>query len=212
MDDKWLRILRLLSLALAVLLVITLVVAGLWPPGHGTQGVKAEGVGDLLTTLVGYATLILLFFFGLMVMFEMATGRIDLSLLLSEPDSGGKASMSRFQLLIFTFVIAFSLFLITVSTKKFPAVPPEILTLLGISASTYAVSKGINASNSGTAAKHADTAQGAAADAKQHAGNAQDAAAKAASAQAAAEAAAAAAKQAAAKRVPDKPAPPPEIR
>jgi hypothetical protein len=209
MDDKWLRIIRLLSLALAVLLVVTLVIAGLWLSGHGAQGAKAEGVSDLLTTLVGYATLILLFFFGLMVMFEMATGRIDLSLLLSEPGSGGKASMSRFQLLIFTFVIAFSLFLITVSSKQFPKVPPEILTLLGISASTYAVSKGINASNAGTAAQHADTAQGAAADAKQHAGTAQDAAARAASAQAAAETAAAAAKQAAG--VPGRPAPPPLI-
>lgn len=104
---------------------------------------------DKLTILVGYTTLLLLFFFGLMVLFEMARGRIDLALLLSEPGADGKgsgASMSRFQLLIFTFVIALSLFLITVSAKKFPSIPTEVLTLLGISASTYAVSKGIQAS------------------------------------------------------------------
>jgi hypothetical protein len=104
---------------------------------------------DRLTILVGYVTLLLLFFFGLMVLFEMARGRIDLALLLSEPGVDGKgsaASMSRFQLLIFTFVIALSLFLITVSAKKFPTIPAEVLTLLGISASTYAVSKGIQAS------------------------------------------------------------------
>ena len=98
-----------------------------------------------LSVIIGYVVLILIFFLGFMVVVNIVMGRIDLSLLLSE--SGGAASMSRFQLLIFTFVIAFSLFMLTVSSMKFPAVPAEILTLLGISASTYAVSKGIQASS-----------------------------------------------------------------
>lgn len=103
---------------------------------------------ERLTVVTGYVTLMLLFFFGLVVLFALVSGRIDLSQLVSEP--GGGASMSRFQLLIFTFLIAFSLFLMVVSSKppmQFPKVPAEILTLLGISASTYAVSKGIQASN-----------------------------------------------------------------
>ena len=109
-----------------------------------------------LTLLVGYGTLILIFFYGLMVLLEIAQGRIDLSELLSEagPDGrkSGHASLSRFQLMIFTFVIALSLFLITVSKNDFPTkIPPEILTLLGISASTYAVSKGIQASSTSSA-------------------------------------------------------------
>jgi hypothetical protein len=38
------------------------------------------------------------------------------------------------------------LFLIVVNTGNFPkTIPPEILTVLGISATTYAVSKGIQA-------------------------------------------------------------------
>lgn len=103
---------------------------------------------DRLTVVVGYTILILLFFFGLLVVFAMARNKIDLTMLLSE--GGGGASMSRFQLLIFTFVIAFSMFMIIVSSKpmKFPAIPAEVLTLLGISASTYAVSKGIQYSGS----------------------------------------------------------------
>lgn len=103
---------------------------------------------DRLTVVVGYAILILLFFFGLLVVYAMALDKIDLKMLLSE--GGGGASMSRFQLLIFTFVIAFSMFMIIVSSKpmKFPAIPAEVLTLLGISASTYAVSKGIQYSGS----------------------------------------------------------------
>jgi hypothetical protein len=97
-----------------------------------------------IQTLGGYAVLILVFLFGLVVLFAMATGKMDISTLLGE-DNGG-ASMSRFQLLVFTFVIAFSLFILVSQGNKFPDVPSGVLTLLGISASTYGVSKGIQAS------------------------------------------------------------------
>lgn len=71
-------------------------------------------------------------------------GKIDLSDLISE--ANGSASMSRFQLLIFTFVVAVSLFYLVEKNKdaKFPDIPSGVLTLLGISASTYAVGKGIS--------------------------------------------------------------------
>lgn len=92
---------------------------------------------------VQYAGLVIIFLFGFMILAGIASGKIDISKILEEKGAEG-ASMSRFQLLIFTFVIALSLFLIVVHTGDFPAkIPPEILTLLGISASTYAVSKGI---------------------------------------------------------------------
>lgn len=98
---------------------------------------------------VEYAGLVVVFLFGFMILAGIASGKIDISKILEEKGSGGGASMSRFQLLIFTFVIALSLFLIVVSKGAFPdKIPPEILTLLGISASTYAVSKGIQTSAS----------------------------------------------------------------
>ena len=71
-------------------------------------------------------------------------GRIKLDKLISEPN--GDASLSRFQFLIFTFVIAASFFLIVVGVDPpaFPkSIPSEIFVLLGISAGTYAISKGI---------------------------------------------------------------------
>ena len=72
--------------------------------------------------------------------------KIDLSDLINE--ANGRASMSRFQLLVFTFVIAISLFEVVENRKdSLPDIPSGILTLLGISASTYAVSKGIQASS-----------------------------------------------------------------
>jgi hypothetical protein len=99
---------------------------------------------------IEYGGLVITFLFGFMILAGIASNKIDISRILEEkgaPDTtGGGASMSRFQLLIFTFVIALSLFLIVVNTGHFPEkIPPEILTLLGISATTYAVSKGIQA-------------------------------------------------------------------
>jgi hypothetical protein len=67
--------------------------------------------------------------------------KIDLTRLISEPT--GDASMSRFQLLIFTFVIAAAFFLITVNEGEFKEIPSTVLGLLGISAGSYVVSKGI---------------------------------------------------------------------
>ena len=122
-----------LSTILAI--VITFVIA-IWVPGEGTVKVKLA---------ICYAGLVLLFLFGFLILAGIASGKIDISQLLAE--SGGGASMSRFQLLIFTFVIGLSFFLIVVSTGKFPnPIPTEVMTLLGISATTYGVSKGIQAS------------------------------------------------------------------
>jgi hypothetical protein len=102
---------------------------------------------EILTLVSGSLACLLVAGFGLIVLWKIYEGDIDLSRLISEPT--GDASMSRFQLLVFTFVIALSLFLIIVSADKpsFPYVPPTILTLLGISGSSYLVSKGIQFSD-----------------------------------------------------------------
>ncbi|HHT9111151.1 MAG TPA: hypothetical protein ACFYDZ_08355 [Candidatus Brocadiaceae bacterium] len=81
---------------------------------------------------------------GLLVLYKIYTDKIKLEGLINESSSdGGAASMSRFQFLIFTFVIAMSLFLIVIENKCFPTIPSDVWTLLGISAGSYAVSKGI---------------------------------------------------------------------
>lgn len=106
-----------------------------------TQGDKIQ---SWLTFASGWVALGFLGVFGALILYYVFTGRIDLSGLINEPT--GEASMSRFQLLIFTFVIAASLFLIVGSgdPPNFPAIIPNgILILLGISSSSYLVSKGI---------------------------------------------------------------------
>jgi hypothetical protein len=119
-----------------ILTVGTALVVALWVQGDATVKLKLS---------FEYGMLVLLFLFGFMVLAAIASGKIDISKLLTE--DGGGASMSRFQLLIFTFVIALSFFLIVVCDCKFPEIPANVLALLGISATTYGVSKGIQASS-----------------------------------------------------------------
>jgi hypothetical protein len=123
------------SLLLAILVAF---IVAIWVPGKADQKVVYA---------IEYAALIITFLFGFMILAAIVSGKIDISRILEEKGSaGGGASMSRFQLLIFTFVVAISLLLIVVNNGDFPEkIPAGVLTLLGISASTYAVSKGIQA-------------------------------------------------------------------
>jgi hypothetical protein len=101
-----------------------------------------------LQLICGYIICFLIGLLGVLVLWNIAIGKIDLSDLISEENGG--ASMSRFQFLVFTFVIALSLFLVIVGTSgppKFPEVPGTVLSLLGISGSSYLVSKGIQFSD-----------------------------------------------------------------
>ncbi len=113
-----------------------------------------------LELLAGYVICLLVAVIGIVVVWKIATGKIDISKILMEKDgshgSEGSASMARFQLLIFIFVIALSFFLVVISNIKIiqarpgdrnlpglPDVPNGVLALLGISASSYAVGKAI---------------------------------------------------------------------
>lgn len=112
-----------------------------------------------LEIIVGYLVCGIVGLFGLLLLLKMADGTINLADLISE---NGRASTSRFQLVIFTFVVALSFFLVVVAHANIlqtannaanlptlPDVPSGVLALLGISASSYLVSKSISASNGG---------------------------------------------------------------
>lgn len=98
---------------------------------------------DIVSEITAWVVLAVISALAIAVLWYIFTGKIDLSDLISEKTGSNSASMSRFQFLIFTFVIAASLFLIVASSKTFPQVPQGVLVLLGISGSSYVVSKGI---------------------------------------------------------------------
>jgi len=122
-----------------------------------------------LEILAGYIVCGLIAIIGFAVAWKIATGEIDISKILTEKDGspGGAASIARFQLLIFVFVIAISFFLVVISNIKIiqarpgdqlpglPEVPNGVMALLGISASSYAVGKAIQ-HGTGTGADHGE--------------------------------------------------------
>ncbi|MBL8222279.1 MAG: hypothetical protein JNL62_23790 [Bryobacterales bacterium] len=122
------------------ILVSLLILAGLvlFNRSTGTQPIET------LKISTGYVVLFLVLTLGLEVVVLISNGTINLEDLIADDD--GDASMGRFQLLIFTFVIALSLFLVVLHEQKIPDIPASVLTLLGISASTFAVSKSVDAS------------------------------------------------------------------
>jgi hypothetical protein len=101
-----------------------------------------------LALFMGWILAVLIAAFAVTIIGKMWKGQIDLKFLIAGDD--GDASLSRFQFLIFTFVIALSLFLIIVNQTGGPAFPKEIpggiLALLGISGGSYVASKGVDAS------------------------------------------------------------------
>jgi FtsH-binding integral membrane protein len=120
------------------------------------RGGPEQETNQRLSQVTSYFALLIVFLFGVIVLAEMVAGRIDLSQLLGEHGSG--ASMSRFQLLIFTLVIGLSFVLVVANTNKMPEISSQVLLLLGISGSTYAVSKGIQATTPEGLARKGDPA------------------------------------------------------
>ena len=96
---------------------------------------------DTIRHVIGWEIAALVGLFGLVILWLMVVRRINLDKLISE--ANGDASLSRFQLLIFTFVIALSFFYVVADTGTLPAIPGEVLALLGISGGSYVISKGI---------------------------------------------------------------------
>ncbi len=111
---------------------------------------------ETVSIFIAWVTALIIGFLGGAIVYLIIVGRINLERLISEKD--GSASLSRFQFLIFTFVVAMSLFLMVLSNGSFPEISPEILGLLGISGGSYVISKGIQ--KSGESAPGAPAARG----------------------------------------------------
>jgi hypothetical protein len=106
-----------------------------------------------LISLAVFAVIVLLF--ALMVLWKIFNDEISLRGLLAEPADAptegarrapiyGKASLARFQFLIFTFVIAGLYLLLSIEAGTFVDIPTNVLGLLGISGGSFLVSKGMS--------------------------------------------------------------------
>ena len=131
--------------------VPTAVISATAQPTTVTNVVLPQEVYALMLG-VGWILAIFVAALGLLVLWKILTDKIKLDGLLDEPAALGqpaKASLARFQFLVFTFVIAMTLFLVIISKGPgFPeTIPGEIFALLGISGGSFLVSKGITSND-----------------------------------------------------------------
>ena len=94
---------------------------------------------ETLRLVAGWVVVLFMAGLGAIILLQIFWGRIDLKYLVSEEN--GHASLSRFQFLIFTFVIAMGLLVIILKTNSFPTIGSDVFGLLGISAGSYVASK-----------------------------------------------------------------------
>jgi uncharacterized membrane protein len=92
---------------------------------------------------------IVLILYAVVVLWKIFRGDINIDGLLCEspaqgqPANSTKASLSRFQFLIFSFVIAGLFLLLSIQAGTFVDIPVNVLGLLGISGGSYLVSKAV---------------------------------------------------------------------
>lgn len=101
-----------------------------------------------LIAFIAIIAIILGFAFVLLVQ-VWRKGDALLGLVSEPPDANGvvKASLSRFQMLIFTFVIAGLYLLLSIEAGAFVEIPANVLGLLGISSGSYVISKAVGKSD-----------------------------------------------------------------
>jgi hypothetical protein len=101
-----------------------------------------EHMMQVMEVVFGFGFFAIMGLLCVMLLYKMWTNQINLSTLLME--ANGDASMSRFQLLVFSLVVAVGIYLYMLNHLDLPKIDQSVLTLLGISASTYAAGKGIS--------------------------------------------------------------------
>lgn len=76
-----------------------------------------------------------------LLLWKVLDSSINLSRLVSE--GGGKASLGRFQFLVFVLVIAGLYLILSLDAGRFVTIPDSVLILLGISGGAFVLAKAV---------------------------------------------------------------------
>jgi hypothetical protein len=110
-----------------------------------SRGVRAADIA--LLGFIAFSAVIVAF--AAAVLWEIIRGNIDLYGIISEPQDVAringkpKASLSRFQFLVFTFVVAGLFLMLSIEAGGFVNIPENVLVLIGLSGGGFIVSKGV---------------------------------------------------------------------
>ncbi|WP_298854898.1 hypothetical protein [uncultured Ruegeria sp.] len=110
-------------------------------------------------SIIGFAAFgSIIVLFAAAVLYQIGTGNIPLNGIISEPDDGAKregkpkASLSRFQFLIFTFVVAGLFLMLSIEAGRLVDIPTNVLVLIGLSGTGFLAGKAISKTGDETAA------------------------------------------------------------
>ena len=106
----------------------------------------AANISANILTIV--LAIVVLGFFAI-ILWKVMNNDININQIISEPD--GKASLSRFQLLLFTFVVVGLFFIFSLKANAFVNIPEGVLILIGISGGSFVVSKAVGKAKNGAA-------------------------------------------------------------
>ena len=132
------------NLSVIFILVFLILVSGtaIYSLNQGARPFDIAVVG-----FVAFSAVIIAF--AAAVLWQIIDGKIDLFGIISEPDTVAtinnrpKASLSRFQFLVFTFVIAGLFLMLSIEAGGFVNIPNNVLMLLGLSGGGFVVSKSV---------------------------------------------------------------------
>ncbi|MCA0871946.1 hypothetical protein LCL97_13990 [Seohaeicola saemankumensis] len=125
---------------LIVIMIILAVICGI--AGYALhRGARPDDIA--LIGFTAFGSVILLF--AAAVVWQLV--REDaLTGIVLEPGENPKASLSRFQMLVFTFVVAGLFLMLSIEAGDFVDIPASVLGLIGLSGGTFVVSKGVTTS------------------------------------------------------------------
>lgn len=135
-------------------IIIILLLAVLWT---GVYAVRAYDIKPADNAVLGFLAItgIIMAFAGA-ILWKIISGNIPLVGIISEPSfdengkrtvNPGKASLSRFQFLLFTFVVAGLFLMLSIEAGQFVNIPANVLGLMGISGGSFVLSKAIGQQN-----------------------------------------------------------------
>ncbi len=103
-----------------------------------------------LILMTYWSVTVIIMAFAVIVLYKLV--RVDLSGLICEitDEGAGKASLSRFQFLLFTFVVAGLYLALCLESGTFIDIPNGTLGLIGISSGSYVLSKAVSSSKPAT--------------------------------------------------------------
>jgi len=130
--------------------IIGMLLAVLWIGVYAVQYYEIKPADNAVLGFLAITAIIMAFAGA--ILWKIVNGDIPLVGIISEPrfdadgnssKTPGKASLARFQFLLFTFVVAGLFLMLSIEVGQFVNIPANVLGLMGISGGSFVLSKAI---------------------------------------------------------------------